>query len=42
MPVWSIVLLVIIAILVVALIALIIAGNKLRKKQTENACHHAG
>ena len=36
MPVWSIVLLVIIAILVVALIALIIVGNKLRKKQTEN------
>ena len=35
MPVWSIVLLVIIAILVVALIALIV-GNKLRKKQTEN------
>ena len=35
MPVWSIVLLVIIAILV-ALIALIIVGNKLRKKQTEN------
>ena len=33
MPVWAIVLLVIIAILVVALVALIIFGNRLRKKQ---------
>ena len=36
MPVWSIVLLVIIAILVVALVALIIFGNRLRKKQEAN------
>ena len=35
MPVWSIVLLVIIAILVVALIALIIVGNKLRENQAQ-------
>ena len=36
MPVWAIVLLVIIAILVVALVALIIFGNRLRKKQEAN------
>ena len=36
MPVWAIVLLVIIAILVFALVALIIVGNKLRKKQDAN------
>jgi hypothetical protein len=33
MPVWSIVLLVIIAVLIVAFIALAIVGNKLKKKQ---------
>ena len=37
MPVWAIVLLVIIAILVVALVALIIVGNKLRKKDANQA-----
>lgn len=37
MPVWSIVLLVIIAILVVALVALIIFGNRLRKSEAKRS-----